>query len=262
MDQLQTFNHGLFGKLQVTSVENKELFSLTNVAWSLGYTKKANGTEYLRHERINSIIKKLDIATFVHDGQDYIDESGLYDFIFEAGTNRAREFRKWVTSEVLPSIRKHGAYATPQTIENVMNDPEFGIQLLTNLKQERDKRSELEQQQKLDAPYTKFGKTFSNSNAAINVGSFAKMIYDEHGIKIGRNKLFAWLRDNDYLIKSGREKNNPKQPYVEQGLFDTSVTVVSHNTKGDLQHVTPLVTGKGQIKLTEKLLTEFGREVI
>lgn len=127
---------------------------------------------------------------------------------------------------------------------------------------EQKEKQQLEQQQKLDAPYTNFGKTVFNSNASINVGAFAKMVYDEHGIKIGRNRLFAWLRNNGYLIKSGREKNHPKQPYIEQGLFDTSVTVVSHNTKGNVQHVTPLVTGKGQVKLTEKLINEFSQEVI
>lgn len=110
MNQLQTFNHELFGELNVTTVENKELFNLNNVAWSLGYVKVANGTEYLRHERVDAIIGKLNVSVFVHSGQKYIDESGLYDFIFEAGTNKARTFRKWVTSEVLPSIRKTGTY--------------------------------------------------------------------------------------------------------------------------------------------------------
>lgn len=115
MNQSQTFNHELFGELKVTIIERKELFDLNNVAWSLGYIKVANGTEYLRHERINSIIEKLDITTFVHGGQKYIDESGLYDFIFESGTSRARDFRKWVTSEVIPSIRKTGSYGIDTT---------------------------------------------------------------------------------------------------------------------------------------------------
>lgn len=186
----------------------------------------------------------------------FINEDGLYDVILDSRKPEAKRFRKWITSEVLPSIRKHGAYATPETIENVLNDPDFGIQLLTNLKQEREKRTKLEQQQKMDEPYTTFGKVVSNSTASINVGAFAKMMYDEYGIRIGRNKMFRWLRDKGYLIKSGREKNNPKQKYIEQGLFDTSVTIVSR-TQGDVESITPLVTGKGQVKLSEKLLKEY-----
>ncbi|MRG86972.1 Rha family transcriptional regulator [Salinibacillus xinjiangensis] len=122
---------------------------------------------------------------------------------------------------------------------------------------ERKKLERLEEQRKLDEPFTTFGKVVSNSNAAINVGAFAKMMYDKHGIKMGRNKMFQWLRDKGFLIKSGRERNNPKQKYIEQGLFDTSVTVVSR-THGDVESVTTLITGKGQVKIAEMLTKEKG----
>lgn len=193
----------------------------------------------------------------------FVNEDGLYDVILDSRKPEARKFRKWITSEVIPSIRKHGAYATDQTIENIMNDPEFGIQLLTNLKEERTKRQEAEtqrdqvvQQQRIDQPYTNFGRVVSNSNSSINVGAFAKMMYDEHGIKIGRNKMFKWLRDKGYLIQSGREKNNPKQKFIEQGLFETTVTVVIR-TQGDIESLTTLITGKGQVKLADKLISEY-----
>jgi anti-repressor protein len=186
----------------------------------------------------------------------FVNEDGLYDVILDSRKPEAKRFRKWITSEVLPSIRKHGAYATPQTIENVLNDPDFGIRLLTNLKEERIKRQQLEKQQKADLPYTNFGKAVSNSTASINVGTFAKMMYDKHGVKIGRNKMFQWLRENGYLIKHGRERNNPKQRYIEQGLFTTTVTMISR-TEGDVESVTTLITGKGQVKFAELLLQEY-----
>jgi anti-repressor protein len=272
MNQLQTFSHELFGELNVRSfINDKGLFNLNDVAWSLGYIRNnANGVAYLRHDRIKNILERLDISTCDHDGHKYIDESGLYDFVFEAGTDRARGFRKWVTNEVLPSIRKHGAYATPQTIENIINDPEFGIELLQTLKSERDHRMAAESakekisaQMKQDAPYTSFGKVVSNSDASINIGSFSKMLYDKHGIRMGRNKMFEWLREQGYLIKTGRERNNPKQQYIEQGLFDVRPTIVSRSA-GDVEKITTLITGKGQVQLTKKLLQEFGmnKEVI
>ncbi|GGB61336.1 putative antirepressor - phage associated [Lentibacillus populi] len=194
----------------------------------------------------------------------FVNEDGLYDVILDSRKPEAKRFRKWITSEVLPSIRKHGAYATDQTIENIINNPDFGIELLKTLKTERDQRLKAEQermavveQQRIDAPYTSFGKVVSNSSASINVGSFAKMMYEKHGINLGRNKMFEWLRDKGFLIKSGRERNNPKQQYIEQGLFDVKPTVVSRST-GDVEKLTTLITGKGQVKLSQMLLEQFG----
>lgn len=122
---------------------------------------------------------------------------------------------------------------------------------------ERKEYEQLEQQRQEELPYTNFGKAVSNSSAAINVGSFSKMMYDEHGIKLGRNKMFEWLRDTGYLINRGRERNQPKQKYIEQGLFSTTVTMINR-THGDVESVTTLITGKGQVKLSERLLQEFG----
>lgn len=111
-----------------------------------------------------------------------------------------------------------------------------------------------------EKPYTDFGKVVAISDGAINVGAFAKLIYEKHGINIGRNKLMEWLREKGYLIKQGREKNNPKQNYIEQGLFKVSPTIISR-TEGDVQSSTTLVTGKGQVKLMEILKQEFRSEV-
>lgn len=103
-----------------------------------------------------------------------------------------------------------------------------------------------------DKPYTSFGKAVANSSAGINIGEFCKIVYKENGVKIGRNKMFEWLRDNGFLIATGREKNNPKQRYIEAGWF-VSVPTVVKRTEGDVQQATTLITGKGQVKLLELL---------
>src|SRR5699024_3642996 len=197
----------------------------------------------------------------------FVNEDGLYDVILDSRKPEAKKFRKWITSEVIPSIRKYGAYMTPETIEQALLSPDTIIKLATNLKDEQSKRIKAEQernearnqhslviaQQKADQPYTTFGKVVSGSEASINVGAFAKLMYDNHGIKLGRNKMFKWLRDNGYLIKSGRERNNPKQQYIEQGLFETTATLVSRS-HGDVESLTTLVTGKGQVRIAEHIL--------
>lgn len=139
-------------------------------------------------------------------------------------------------------------------VEKMWNSPEMIIKRAMEF--QNKKILLLETQITEEKPYTDFGKVVAISDGAINVGAFAKLIYEKHGINIGRNKLMEWLRDNGYLIKQGREKNNPKQNYIEQGLFKVSPTIISR-TEGDVQSSTTLVTGKGQVKLMEILKQEF-----
>ena len=141
-------------------------------------------------------------------------------------------------------------------VEKMWNSPEMIIKRAMEF--QNKKILLLETQINEEKPYTDFGKVVAISDGAINVGAFAKLIYEKHGINIGRNKLMNWLREKGYLIKQGREKNNPKQNYIEQGLFKVSPTIISR-TEGDVQNSTTLVTGKGQVKLMEILKQEFER---
>ncbi|WP_438310903.1 antA/AntB antirepressor family protein [Sporosarcina sp. FA9] len=139
-------------------------------------------------------------------------------------------------------------------LERMWNSPEMVIKRAMDFQQE--KILQLETKIHKEKKYTDFGKVVSLSNGAINVGAFAKIMYDKHGVNIGRNKLMAWLRDSGYLIKQGRERNFPKQHYVERGWFKLAPTIIKR-TEGDVQSGTTLVTGKGQIGLAEILLEEF-----
>ncbi|WP_339233909.1 BRO family protein [Oceanobacillus sp. FSL W7-1281] len=185
-----------------------------------------------------------------------INEYGLYNLVLGSRKPEAKQFKRWVTHEVIPSIRKTGSYQVGQNdlVTNYlsMSEEDRAIAFFNSQKEKK----QIEQQRQEELPYTNFGKAVSNSSAAINIGAFSKLMYDEHGIKLGRNKMFQWLRDNGFLIKSGRERNQPKQQFIEQGLFTTTVTMVSR-TEGDVESVTTLVTGKGQIKLSNKLISEF-----
>lgn len=145
-------------------------------------------------------------------------------------------------------------------LERLWNSPEMVIKRAMDFQQQ--KIVLLETQIQEDKPYTEFGKVVSMSDGAINIGAFAKLIYDKHGINIGRNKLLSWMRENGYLIKQeGAEKNLPKQKFVERGWFKLRPTVVKR-TMGDIQTGTTLVTGKGQIELTNILLSVFADKAI
>lgn len=262
MNTPQVFTHQMFGELPVIVVNGVEWFGATEAAKALSFAKP--------HDAISNHVDADDSAVYgVIDSlgreqqKKFINESGLYSLIFGAarqGNNpeireKAKAFKRWVTGEVLPSIRKHGAYMTKETLERALAEPDFLIQLATRLKEEREVRRKLEEQIEQDRPYTNFAKSIANSSDAITFGEFAKIL-NNNGIRIGRNRLFKWMRENGYLIKKGREKNVPMQQYVEQGLFQVKESVV-HTIDKELIRTTTLITGKGQLYFLEKLKEEF-----
>lgn len=191
-----------------------------------------------------------------------INEAGLYTTLFAMQPEKARgvteeyvqqrqeqlkSFRKWVTSEVLPSIRKHGAYMTPQKIEEALLNPDTIIKLATNLKAEREKRMELERQAEKDKPLVTFANSVSVAKASILVGELAKLL-KQNGIEMGQNRLFTWMRENGYLIsRKGTDYNMPTQRSMEMELFEIKLTTISHGDGHTSLNKTPKVTGKGQI---------------
>ena len=180
-----------------------------------------------------------------------INEPGLYSLVIRTRKPEAKSFRRWITHEVIPSIRKHGGYLTPQKVEEVLLNPDTIIQLATQLKEERARTAALTTQIKADAPYTEFGKSIASSNDSILLGDFAKVANND-GIKIGRNRLFRWLRDKKYL----QPDNKPYQRFVDQGLFELKESnVITY--RGDMIVTTTLLTGKGQLVLMDKLRKEM-----
>lgn len=134
-------------------------------------------------------------------------------------------------------------------LEKQWNSPE--ALMARALKMADGKIQSLQLQIQADQPYANFGKSIANSSDSITIGEFAK-VCNNKGIKIGRNRLFDWMRVNGYLIKQGRETNNPKQCYVEQKLFELKEAVI-HTVTDDLIRTTTLLTGKGQLYFLDKL---------
>ena len=182
-----------------------------------------------------------------------INESGLYSVILRSDKPEAKPFRKWVTSEVLPSIRKHGAYMTEKTLEQAIADPDFLIRLATELKNEQVKRKELETKVAEDKPKVLFADAVETAQTSILVGDLAKLI-KQNGIDIGQKRLFAYLRENGYLIKNGGSKNMPTQKSMEMNLFEVKERTIN-NPDGKVRITkTTKVTGKGQTYFINKFL--------
>lgn len=185
-----------------------------------------------------------------------VSEAGLYEAIFMSRKEEARAFRRWVTHEVLPAIRKHGGYLTDAKIAEALTDPDTIIRLATDLKAERARRAQLEAQATADAPKVIFADAVSASHTSILVGELAKILRG-NGIKIGQNRLYEWLRTRGYLIqRKGTDYNMPTQRSMELALFEIKETAISHSDGHVTISKTPKVTGKGQAYFVNKFLAD------
>ncbi|MDX2357446.1 phage antirepressor [Dietzia sp. PP-33] len=183
-----------------------------------------------------------------------VSEAGMYEVVIRSDNPEAAAFRRWITSEVLPSIRKHGGYLTEAKVEAVLSNPDTIIRLATDLKAERARRAELEAQREFDAPKVLFADAVSASKSNILVGELAKVLKG-NGIDIGANRLFEVLRSRGYLIsRKGTDWNMPTQKSMELGLFRIKETTVVHSDGHTSLNKTPKVTGKGQQYFVERFL--------
>lgn len=187
-----------------------------------------------------------------------VSETGLYSLILGSRKQEAKQFKRWITHEVIPSIRKHGAYMTPETIEKTLTNPDFIIQLATQLKDEQAKRILAETQIEMDKPKVLFANAVSISKTTILIGELAKLL-KQNGIDIGEKRLFAWLRENGYLInRKGTDYNAPTQKSMELKLFEVKETVVTHSNGHITVNKTTKVNGKGQVYFINKFLDAKG----
>lgn len=193
-----------------------------------------------------------------------INESGLYSLIFGSKLESAKSFKRWVTSEVLPAIRKTGSYNLPSyQIENPIQRAEAWIQeekerqaLKEQAKQLAEENKILENQIEEDAPKVIFAMAVTESKRSCLVAELAKIIC-QNGMEVGQNRLFKWLRKRGYLGTKGEYYNQPMQRWVEAGMFEIKKRTIT-KPNGDLITVsTPLVTGKGQVYLVNKFLKEY-----
>ena len=256
MNDIQVFNSEQFGEIRTAGTADNPMFCLADVCQAIGITNARNVKSRLDEEDVHLV----DTPTAGGTQQiTFVTESGLYDVIIRSDSEQAKPFRKWVTSEVLPSIRKHGMYATEATVESMLNDPENAILMLHAYQRERKERLAAQQQvEKLEAqevenkPKVIYAEAVAGSTSACLIGELAKMIA-QNGHPIGEKRLFQWLRDNHYLCAYGERFNQPYQKYIEQGLFTMKQNVFSVNGEMRTRNTTK-VTGKGQIYFINKFI--------
>lgn len=251
MNDIQVFNNPEFGEIRTVEINNEPWFVGKDIAVALGYKDTVNAIK--AHVDDEDKAGWQITTQFGAKETTVISESGLYALVLSSKLPTAKKFKRWVTSEVLPSIRKHGAYMTPETLEKMVLTPDFGIRLLTELKAEQDKRKALEATVEEQKPHVLFSNAVSASKTTILIGALAKLL-KQNGINIGQNRLFEWLRQNGFLVKRGDNRNMPTQKAMEMGLFEVKESCHLNSNGCNVITKTTVVTGKGQCYFINRFL--------
>lgn len=252
MNNISTFNNPAFGSVRAVSVNDEPYFVGKDVAEILGYERPTDAVRK-RVDPDDRGVAKMETPSGVQE-MTIINESGLYSLILSSKLPKAKEFKRWVTAEVLPAIRKTGGYVndTAQFVESYFGQLEPSQKHALTMMFEESKR--MSAQLKEQAPKVLFANAVETAHNSILIGDLAKIIR-QNGVDIGQKRLFEWMRQNGYLIKDGQSKNMPTQKAMEMSLFEVKESTIN-NPDGSVRITrTTKVTGKGQTYFVKKFLS-------
>lgn len=243
MNNVQLFSNPQFGDIRIVMNESNEpMFVASDVANALGYAKPRNAVQ----AHCKGALKQGVPTSGGIQEMTIIPESDFYRLVLKSQLQDAEKFQDWVCEDILPSIRKHGAYMTPDTLEKAILSPDFIIKLATNLKEEQTKRIAAEKENATLKPKAALMDKIIDSGEKIDIGQTAKIL----GLPYGRNTLFKKLRDLGVFFKN---RNEPKQEYVDRKYFELKEQWIERNSHDSFMIVKVLVTQKG-LEYINKLL--------
>lgn len=209
MTDIQIFKNEQFGEVRTMDENGVTIFCAADVARALGYSRPSEAVT--RHAK--GTLKRRILTNGGEQEMLFVSEGDVYRLIAHSKLPSAEKFERWVFDEVLPTIRRHGAYATETTIESIIADPESGIKLLQALKAEQERRKEAEAIAEAQRPKALFADAVAASDNSILVGELAKILR-QNGVETGQNRLFRWMRDNAADIQSGTSWATRLKPWT------------------------------------------------
>lgn len=241
MNELQVFKNEKFGTVRTITENGRTLFCAKDIANALGYKDTTNAIK----QHCRGVVKRHLIDGLGRKQEtNFIYEGDIYRLAAKSQIPGADEFERWIFDEVLVSVNHHGAYMTPEAIEQALLNPDTLIKLATTLKEEREQRMALAAKIEEDAPATNLGYAVTAADDSILVREMAKILR-QNGYNTGEQRFYETLRNEGFLIKSGSDRNMPTQRALEMGLFTIKENV--HVTPGgSFTTRTTMVTGKGQ----------------
>ena len=248
MNELTIFENPEFGAIRTVELDGEPWLVGKDVAQALGYSNTRDALDrHVDPEDKNTVVNPD--GNRGNPNMTIINESGLYSLVLSSKLPTARKFRRWVTSEVLPSIRRTGGYNLPKDYPSA----------LRALADAEEQRQALLAENTANKPKVIFADAVSASERSILVGELAKLLR-QNGVEIGQNRLFDWMRQKGFLIRrQGTDYNMPTQRAMELGLFEIKETSVVHSAGNVTINKTPKVTGKGQVYFINRFLAEAAR---
>lgn len=244
----------VFGKdFKIYGDFENPLFMAKDVAEWIDYSKTSEG--YYNVGAMVAMVDESERLTINNSNSGgkstFLTEDGLYEVLMQSRKPIAKQWKSKV-KEILKDVRKFGLYAKPETLDDLLNNPDTMINILTRYKEEKQQRQQLQEQVEEQKPLVIFAESVQASKTSILISELAKLL-KQNGVEMGQNRLFEWLRENGYLIKrKGNDYNMPTQYSMEQGLFEIKETTINHNDGHISVNKTPKVTGKGQIYFISK----------
>ena len=250
MNNLEIFKNEEFGEIRTITINEEAWFVGKDIAEVLGYAEPRSAVSK-KVDAEDRGVSKIATPSGVQN-MTVINESGLYSLILSSKLPNAKRFKRWVTSEVIPAIRKHGAYLTDQKAYDITHNPQSLADLLLQAGEQLKQKELIIQEM---TPKALFADSVASSDDSILVGQLAKLI-KQNGRDIGQNRLFALLREDGFLCKSGENRNLPTQRAMEMKLFEVKERTVN-NPDGSVRITkTPKVTGKGQIYFVRRYVEQ------
>lgn len=252
MNEMQIFSSSQFGEVRSVTMNGEPWFVAADVCRALEISNSRDAMS-----RLDADEKGVALTDTLGGKQEVsvVNEPGLYALVLGSRKPEAKAFKRWITHEVIPEIRKHGGYLTPEKVEEALLNPDTIIQLATNLKKEREARRALEERVEQDAPKVLFAKSVESSKSEILIGELAKIL-KQNGVDMGQNRLFEVLRRDGYLIsRKGADWNMPTQKSMELGVMRIKEACVTHADGHTTVSKTPKITGKGQVYFVNRYTT-------
>lgn len=248
MSDIQIFQNPQFGAVRTIERDGEPWFVAADVCRALEHSNVTVALDRLDEDEK----AKLNLG-LPGGATGCVNEPGLYSLVLGSRKPEAKAFKRWITHEVIPSIRRHGLYATPEAAEQMLNNPDMMIKALTALKDEREKRKALEAEAALNKPKVLFSEAVASSHNSILIGDLAKLIR-QNGVPVGQKRLFEILRQEGFLISRGEARNMPTQKAMEAGLMEIKETTIASPDGFTRVTKTPKITGKGQVYFINRYL--------
>lgn len=245
---LQVFTNDQFGQIRTINQNGEPWFVAADVCGALDIGNPSQAITRLDDdEKMTTLISNESAATGKSQ-LSFVNEPGLYSLVLGSRKPEAKAFKRWITHEVIPAIRKHGVYATPETVEKMLGDPDCMIKILETLRDERQARIAAEEKNRADAPKVLFADSVAQAESDILIGELAKLL-KQNGVETGQNRLYDRLRKDGYIMKNS---TIPTQRAMEAGLFRVIERTIAQPNGTTRITKTTKVTGKGQIYFVNK----------